>query len=145
MTSRKKYTIDGAPFPDITFYDSEGKEHTFEEFKGYYVYIDIWASWCVPCCKEIPHLQTLEKELKNPAVKFLSISIDRNEKSWKKKIDDMNLYGNQWLNKNNEISSRLNITAIPRFLLYDKDGKLMNIDAFRPSNPQTKEILEKLK
>lgn len=142
---KKKYTIDGAPFPDITFYDSEGKEHTFEEFKGYYVYIDIWASWCVPCCKEIPHLQTLEKELKNPAVKFLSISIDRNEKSWKKKIDDMNLYGNQWLNKNNEISSRLNITAIPRFLLYDKNGKLMNIDAFRPSNPQTKEILEKLK
>lgn len=90
-------------------------------------------------------MQTLEKELKNPAVKFLSISIDRNEKSWKKKIDDMNLYGNQWLNKNNEISSRLNITAIPRFLLYDKDGKLMNIDAFRSSNPQTKEILEKLK
>lgn len=142
---KKIYTIDKAPFPDITFYDPEGKTHTFEEFKGYYVYIDIWASWCVPCCKEIPHLQKLEKELKNPAVKFLSISIDRNEKSWKKKIDDMNLHGNQWISKNNEISSRLNITAIPRFLLYDKDGKLINIDAFRPSNPQTKEILENLK
>lgn len=142
---KKIYTIDRAPFPDITFYDSEGKEHTFEEFKGYYVYIDIWASWCVPCCKEIPHLQKLEKELRNPAVKFLSISIDRNEKSWKKKIAEMDLQGNQWLNKNNEISSRLNITAIPRFLLYDKDGQLINIDAFRPSNPQTKEMLEKLK
>lgn len=142
---KKKYTIDRAPFPDITFYDFEGKEHTFEELKGYYVYIDIWASWCVPCCKEIPHLQKLERELKNPAVKFLSISIDRNEKSWKKKTEEMNLQGNQWLNKNNEISSRLNITAIPRFLLYDKDGKLININAFRPSNPQTKEILEKLK
>lgn len=142
---KKKYTIDRAPFPDITFYDFEGKEHTFEELKGYYVYIDIWASWCVPCCKEIPHLQKLERELKNPAVKFLSISIDRNEKSWKKKIEEMNLQGNQWINKNNEISSRLNITAIPRFLLYDKDGKLININAFRPSNPQTKEILEKLK
>lgn len=56
----------------------------------------------------------------------------------------MDLQGNQWLNKNNEISSRLNITAIPRFLLYDKDGQLINIDAFRPSNPQTKEMLEKL-
>lgn len=142
---KKRYTVDKAPFPDITFYDSEGKEHTFEEFKGYYVYIDIWASWCVPCCKEIPHLQKLEKELNNPAVKFLSVSIDQNEKNWKKKTEELNLHGNQWFNKDDEISNFLNINAIPRFLLYDKEGKLMNIDATRPSNPQTKEMLEQLK
>lgn len=142
---KKRYILDKAPFPDITFYDSEGKEHTFEEFKGYYVYIDIWASWCVPCCKEIPHLQKLEKELNNPAVKFLSVSIDQNEKNWKKKTEELNLHGNQWFNKGNEISKYLNINAIPRFLLYDKEGKLMNIDATRPSNPQTKEMLEQLK
>ena len=142
---KKRYTVDKTPFPDITFYDSEGKEHTFEEFKGYYVYIDIWASWCVPCCKEIPHLQKLEKELNNPAVKFLSVSIDQNEKNWKKKIEELNLHGNQWFNKGNEISNFLNINAIPRFLLYDKEGKLINIDATRPSNPQTKEMLEQLK
>lgn len=142
---KRRYILDKAPFPDITFYDSEGKEHMFEEFKGYYVYIDIWASWCVPCCKEIPHLQKLEKELNNPAVKFLSVSIDQNEKNWKKKIEELNLHGNQWFNKGNEISNFLNINAIPRFLLYDKEGKLMNIDATRPSNPQTKEMLEQLK
>ena len=142
---KKRYTVDKAPFPDITFYDSEGKEHTFEEFKGYYVYIDIWASWCVPCCKEIPHLQKLEKELNTPAVKFPSVSIDKNEKNWKKKIAELNLHGNQWFNKDDEISNFLNINAIPRFLLYDKEGKLMNIDATRPSNPQTKEMLEQLK
>ena len=58
----------------------------FAQFRGKYVYIDLWASWCVPCCREVPHLQKLEKELENKDVVFLSISIDQNPSAWKKKM-----------------------------------------------------------
>ncbi|MFR1240838.1 MAG: TlpA family protein disulfide reductase [Butyricimonas faecihominis] len=47
--------------------------------------VDLWASWCGPCCQEVPYLQKLEKQLKNPAVEFISISLDTNKEAWKKR------------------------------------------------------------
>lgn len=141
-----KATIKGSAFPEgLTFQDKDGKTHTFDEFKGKYVFIDLWASWCVPCCKEVPHLQKLEKELQNPNVVFLSISIDQKKDQWLKKMEALGMHGNQWHDAKSGIANALNVRGIPFFVIYDKEGKLYYYNAPRPSQPFIKEMLEGLK
>lgn len=141
----RKSTVKGTPFPDVTLTDTDGRAVSFSTFRGSYVYVDMWASWCGPCCKEAPYLQALEKEFAgNSAVKFVSISIDENTASWKKKMADLGLHGNQLLNKDNRLAEALNVRGIPFFIIYDREGKLYMYNAPRPSNPETKTLLSNL-
>ena len=142
----RKASVKGADFPDVLLTDREGNKVDFSQYKGYYVYIDMWASWCGPCCREVPYLQQLEKELKNDRIKFVSISIDKGTKEWKAKMDALNMHGNQLINQDNKLVEALNITGIPHFLIYDKEGKLFQYEASRPSRgEELKQLLEGLR
>lgn len=142
----RKMTLSGEKFPtNVKMIDIDGKPVDFSHLKGSYVYIDIWASWCLPCRKEIPYLQKLEKELNNPLVKFVSISIDRTESDWKGAMEHLHCTGHQWLNADNSLTKVLNVKGIPFFLIYDKEGNLLKYNAMRPSDPKLKEYLEGLK
>lgn len=143
--ARRRSSAKGAPFPAVELVDADGKRMDFSAFRGYYVYIDLWASWCGPCCREVPYLQKLEKDLQNGQVRFLSISIDKNEAAWKKKMADLDMHGNQWLDSSNALGTALNVQGIPRFLIYDKEGRLYHANAPRPSAPEVLELLENLK
>lgn len=141
----RRATVKGVSFPQgITLTDVNGTKQDFSQFKGSYVYIDLWASWCVPCIKEVPYLQKLEKELQDKPVKFLSISLDQNEQSWKARMKALGMEGNQWLNKDEKLPESLNVKGIPFFLLYDKEGKLLQYNAPRPSDPALRTLLESL-
>lgn len=144
---KRRATIKGAAFPaDVVLRDADGNVVDFSQFKGKYVYVDMWASWCVPCMKEIPHLQKLEKELQNPDVIFISVSVDKNEQAWKKKMQDLNMHGHQLIDKENALYQALNPKGVPFFVIYDKEGCLYMHDAPRPSmGIGLKEMLESLK
>lgn len=144
---KRKATIPGSPFPaDVTLVDADGKSFDFSELKGKYVYIDMWASWCAPCCKEVPLLQKLEKELKNKDVVFVSVSCDSDDQAWKKKMSELDMHGIQLLDNGNSLGDALNVRGIPFFLIYDKQGNLHTYNAKRPSSGEViKEILEGLK
>lgn len=143
----RKASIKGTPFPEnIVLADINGDKVDFKQFKGSYVYIDLWASWCGPCCKEIPHLQLIEKELNNEKVRFVSISIDTNINSWKNKMKELNMHGTQLINQDNKLAEALNVKGVPFFLIYDKDGELYMYGAPRPSQTENlKEVLNNLK
>lgn len=130
----KKYSVEGASLPAATLEDKDGKTYKLSDFKGKYLYIDLWASWCVPCCAEVPHLQKLEKQIKNKEVQFISISIDKNRKDWLGRMEQLHLKGNQFIAVGDELSAMLNIQGIPHFLIYGKDGKLMKYEAPPPSS-----------
>lgn len=140
-------TVKGSPFPaSVKLVDADGKAMDFAQFRGKYVYIDMWASWCVPCCREVPHLQKLEAELESDDVVFLSISIDKNKEAWKKKMAELKVHGNQWHDSEGTLGNALNVKGIPFFLIYDKEGKLYMYNAPRPSMGfALKELLEGLK
>lgn len=142
----RRSTVKGAHFPEgMKLTDAEGREMDFATLKGSYVYIDLWASWCVPCQKEIPHLQKLEQELQNKQVKFLSISIDRSADAWKKKMEQLGLHGLQWHDGTGKLADALNVKGIPFFIIYDKEGNLYRYNAPRPSTgEQLKKLLEEL-
>lgn len=141
----KRATIKGTPFPsDAKLLDAEGNEVSFDKFKGKVVYVDMWASWCVPCIKEIPHLKQLEKEFEGRNITFVSISIDAAPNAWKQKMKLLELHGNQLINSDNSLGKSLNVRSIPRFLIYGADGNLIDNNAPRPSDTRIRPMLEKL-
>ena len=144
---KRKATIVGSAFPEeIILQDAQGNIVDFSTFKGKYVYIDLWASWCGPCRKEIPHLQELEEAMKDSDVVFLSISTDADSGAWKKSMDELGLHGNQLHDRDNTLCDALNVKGIPFFLVYDKEGKLHTYGAMRPSKGVLlKDFLESLK
>ncbi len=142
----RRASVSGKPFPaDVELYDLQGNKVDFAKFRGKYVYIDLWASWCVPCIREIPHLKQLEKELQNPDVVFLSVSVDNSVDAWKRKVKQLGLEGNLLNNKDNKLCDALNVKGIPFFLIYDRQGNLHTYNAPRPSDVRLKPLLEILK
>lgn len=141
-----KKATKGADFPaDVVLKDVDGNVVDFAKFRGKYVYIDIWASWCGPCVKEVPVLQKLEAELQNDNVVFVSISVDATEAPWKSKMAALNMHGNQLIDSTKNFTQQMNIRGIPHFLIYDKEGKLYLYDAPRPSAGGIRYLLEDLK
>lgn len=145
--AKRRCTIPGSKFPeDVTLVDANGNVVDFSSFKGKYVYVDVWASWCGPCCKEVPFLKAMEAELENENLVFLSISVDKDSEAWKSKMKELDMHGNQLLDKDNALCKALNVMGIPFFAIYDKEGRLHTYNALRPSKSvQLKKVLEELK
>lgn len=142
----RRSTVHGASFPQgVRLSDALGNVMDFDSLKGGYVYIDLWASWCVPCRKEIPHLQKLEQEMAGKNIKFLSVSIDKRSADWKKALNQLKLHGLQWHDEGGKLADALNVKGIPFFLIYDKEGRLYQYNAPRPSSgAELKRLLENL-
>jgi thiol-disulfide isomerase/thioredoxin len=126
----------GALAPDIVGTDIDGNEIKLSDFKGKVVYIDVWATWCGPCRQQIPFLQEAEAEMHGQDVVFLSVSIDNDRARWKKMVTEDEMKGVQmhvtggW---SAQVCRQYLITGIPRFMLIDKEGRIVNTRAPRPS------------
>ncbi len=133
-------TIDtGAKSPGFKYQDINGNMVSLEGMKGKNVYIDVWATWCGPCKREIPHLQKLEEEYHDKNVEFVSISVDTPDKeaNWKKMVQDKQMSGTQLITGNGWDSPFVRsymISGIPRFILLDSEGKIVSSNAPRPSS-----------
>lgn len=141
----------------VVFLDN-GKINSFqdlvrlEELKGKCLYIDLWASWCSPCLAQFKYnvvLYDLLLKYKNVSVVYISIDNEREEKTWKNQINKHNLNGfhmraTETLSK--YISSKLNngqSIRIPRYILLDSDGNILNDDLPRPAEIQKlEEVLD---
>jgi len=137
----------GKKAPSFSFNDINGKVVNSEDLKGKIIYIDVWATWCGPCKGEIPYLKALEEELHGLDIAFVSISIDNDKKAWENMVADKDLKGYQLFAEKaweSDIVKNYAIRGIPRFILIDKEGNLINADAIRPSNPNTKKRLTSL-
>lgn len=128
------------------YLDMKGNPVSLNDLKGKYIYIDVWATWCGPCRGELPHLKKLEEAMYGKNIYFVSISLDARKKDWmkmvkKEKLGGVQLYGGP----DAPIAVDYKIMGIPRFILLDPDGKLINSDMTRPSDPQTLKTLNALK
>ncbi|MCR8668736.1 TlpA family protein disulfide reductase [Aestuariibaculum sp. M13] len=115
-----------------------GGASSLKDYRGSYVYIDVWATWCGPCKYEIPYLEKVEKKYHDKNIKFVSISIDtkKDEQKWRDMIEAKNMGGIQLLADNDYNSQFVKdyyIYGIPRFILLDPEGNIVNYDAPRPS------------
>lgn len=122
--------------PDDILIDAAGNEVRLGDFKGKYLYIDFWASWCVHCVKEIPALKELEKKYVDKDILFLSISLDDNPDDWKQALEKYELDVNQFIVNSPALAKNLELSTIPRYMLYDKEGKLLDSNAPRPGDKE---------
>lgn len=129
----------GNPSPEFNKYiNYAGGTSSLKDFKGKYVYIDVWATWCGPCKYEIPFLEKIEKQYQGKNITFISLSIDnlKDEQKWRTMIKDKNMSGIQLLADKDYDSQFIRdyfIYGIPRFILLDPNGNIVNYDAPRPS------------
>lgn len=136
----------GAQAADFDFYDQSGKRYTLKDLRGRAVYIDCWATWCGPCCAEIPFMEKLYEHFKkNKKIELISISLDDNKKKWEKKIAADKPGWRQFIVNDNfksMLCANYDIEGIPRFMMFDKKGNIISLDAPRPSNPNIIEWIE---
>ncbi|WP_443938279.1 TlpA family protein disulfide reductase [Pedobacter sp. MW01-1-1] len=140
----------GTPSPKFTNYENvKGGLSSLDNFKGKYVFIDIWATWCSPCRAEIPFLKQLEKEYENKNIVFISISVDdlEDKDTWKKMIKENKMGGIQLhapKGREDKFIKEYKLAGIPRFIIIDKDGNIFHADAPKPSDPELKKLLSSI-
>ena len=136
----------GAEAPDITGRTPQGEELSLSDFKGKYVFIDFWASWCAPCRREIPYLkEVLAYSEKSDNLVVLSYSIDSKENDWTSCIEKNNLIHKNWVHIstlkgwNSEAIKLFGAKGVPFTALIDPEG---NVVEFRLRG---EEMVKKLK
>ena len=128
--------------PEITATDINGKSYDIKSLRcGLPMYIDVWATWCGPCKQELPYMKELEEKYKGK-ISFVGISVDKDRDAWEERIGQGDMPGLQ-LHAGAEASfmESYGIQGIPRFILLDKYGRIIDPDAPRPS---AKELIEKV-
>lgn len=129
----------GKEAPSFSYPNVEGDTVSLEDLRGKYVYIDAWATWCGPCRKEIPHLKELESKFEEDEVAFVSISLDNEQAKdkWKEMVEEKKLGGYQLFANGEAFASKLAkdylIRSIPRFILIDPEGRIVDVNEERPS------------
>lgn len=144
----------GKPSPDFRAEGLDGRFYTLGAFKGKYVYIDLWATWCGPCRKEMPFLKQLEKEYEGKNIIFLSLSTDAKRADWLKAVAPQGVEAalqaqpvnarQLFLGVSSRFQKAYKADGIPHFILIDPQGCIVNPNMLRPSSPDVKVILDKL-
>lgn len=121
----------------------EGQKISLEKIlaknKGNVVYVDFWASWCAPCLGQLPYSEALHKRLTGQNIEFLYISVDTNRKAWLDKVrehSDMLADSYRILDTDVDFLKQIKLDKIPRYLIYDRNGILVDQDAPRPSDEE---------
>ncbi len=135
----------GRPSPDFTAQDADGNSYSLGDFRGKYLLIDMWATWCGPCKAELPHLKALEKKFEGRNIAFLGLSVDKDRDAWEQMVRSGGLAGTQLLlGPGSEFQQDYGIEGIPHFILLDKEGKIVNANMIRPSSEDAERILNQL-
>ncbi len=115
----------GAMVKNFELPDTLGKLRNFEEFKGKYVLLDFWASWCSPCRASFPRIREVYSKIKDKDFIVVNISIDQNKAAWLKAVKEES---NPWpqLYDDRKVSYALfNVNAVPTSHLIDPSGKII--------------------
>jgi peroxiredoxin len=118
----------GSEAQDFIQNDTSGKPVSLSSFKGKYVLIDFWASWCKPCRMENPNVVAAFERFKAKNFTVLGVSLDRSRDAWIKAIQDDGLAWSQvsdlkfW---NNAVAQQYRVQQIPQNILVDPNGKIV--------------------
>ncbi|MEG1475821.1 MAG: thioredoxin-like domain-containing protein [Longicatena sp.] len=135
----------GKPFPPIAFQDESGKKVSFSKFKGKYIILDFWATWCGPCKETTPVFEYYANQYAyDDEIVFLSASVDEDRNKWKLDIKNKKTPVQQWWIEDPNALSKLGVNGIPRFMIIDPEGKIYNANFPRPDDSNFQDLIDEL-
>lgn len=140
-------TKEGDKIPtDPTLVAPDGSKKTFSEAcEGKVAYIDMWATWCGPCCAQIPYMEKMAEHYKNnDKVICISISCDEDLDAWHRKLDQDKPEWPQYVfsgESGQNFMTKMGVTGIPRFIILNPDMTIAKIDAPRPQNAEKVQVI----
>ncbi|WP_424962535.1 TlpA family protein disulfide reductase [Ekhidna sp.] len=143
VISQKSNLIEGTEAPNIIGLDINGERIELSDLLGSTVVVDVWASWCKPCIKSFPQMDELERRFPSSRVKFLYVSVDQHEKQWKK-ANDKFLADKLSIIANDESTFYEDylIAGIPRYIVIDSNGLIIDADAPSPLSEKLEEVIQ---
>jgi thiol-disulfide isomerase/thioredoxin len=131
LVNKIKAVTKGYMAPDFTLKDSSGKPYTLSKYRGKYVLLDFWASWCGPCKAEIPHMKKAYSAYHDKGFEIISISINAKEDAWRTALKQFQMPWVHILDVRGEKGSTTDLyhtPTIPKTLLLDKTGMIIDTD-----------------
>jgi len=111
--------------PEFTLPDMDGRQRSLSSYQGKVVILHFWASWCVPCRKEMPTLHHLHHGFEGKNIELVCVSVDKgNKKKIKGFMNDINLHFNTLLDPDGDVRKAYEVRALPTTYLIAGDGKI---------------------
>ena len=134
------------PVADIRFQDADGKPYTLSNFRGKVVLLNVWATWCAPCRKEMPALDRLQQKLGGAEFEVIALSIDGGGAAAVRRFyDEIGIHTlTIYVDPTTEATGKLRALGIPTTLLLDREGR----ERWRKTGPaewDSPEIMESLR
>ncbi len=127
----RKATAAGTDAPDFTLKSIDGQEVTLSSFRGRYVIVDFWASWCGPCRRGVPAMKELYAEYRDKGLEIIAVSQDDDAGRWQKAVQEDQ---SEWIHlivelkedgKAMRVGSSYGVSSIPAYFLIDKEGRFV--------------------
>jgi thiol-disulfide isomerase/thioredoxin len=130
--------------PAIALTGLDGQAVSLTALRGKYLAIDVWATWCAPCKTESPYFEKLAIKYKGENIQFAAISTDRQMDKWfieakLKSKSVLQLHATD----NDKFSTDYDVQSIPRFILIDDEGKVVNAEMPRPSDKTFEQVIRR--
>lgn len=127
--------------------NTSGKLVDLATFKGKYLLIDVWASWCKPCIENVPAWNDLVKQYNPTIIQFISVSMDTEKDDWKRSLERHKTGGTMLIDQaafKSMFALYCKVRSVPTYIIVDPAGHIINYDAPQPLQPELRHLLDDL-
>ena len=147
IKEKLSWSAPGLQAPDFKAMKLDSTWVRLSDFKGKVVVVDVWATWCEPCKRMMPLFHQLEQELKDENIAFINVCVGTWVEAdlWKKMAKEFQVENNTsfvdgW---KSDFVKDYHITGVPRYMIFDEEGRIVSVKAPNPLKPELKELIIK--